>query len=60
MNGHAEVRGEQKIGRDTKLLIRVKPEGDSTYISIKFEIMFNKHALLLKFERNNFQHFKCH
>lgn len=27
LNGQAEIKGEQKIGRDTKLLIMVKPEG---------------------------------
>lgn len=48
LNGQAEGREEEEIGRDTKLLIMVET-GDFTYISILFEIVFNKHAVLLQF-----------
>lgn len=45
---------KQKGAKDLeghKLLIMVKPKGDFAYIPIQFEITFNKHALLLQFER---------
>lgn len=37
-----------------KMLIMLKPKGDFAYIPIQFGITFNKHALLLQFERKNF------
>lgn len=45
---------KQKGAKDLeghKLLIMVKPKGGFAYIPIQFEITFNKHALLLQFER---------